>query len=240
MSSSDGKKLFIIGQQLRGELVRYDVNSHQWLSYLSGISAECVDFSPDGRWVAYVSFPEGALWRSTIDGSDRRRLTRPPMQIFHPYWSPDATHIAFMGIAPGSPTRVYMVPSQGGTPEPLLNEPYNQEHPSWSADGNSLIFSYLNWLEAAPRGITLLDLRTRRAVRLPRSEGLWEAAWSPDGRYIVARTWDSHALMLFDFNSQRWKELVKRYWLAEVVFRWTPRLLLSNRNRGYRDACACK
>ncbi|MDQ2775319.1 MAG: hypothetical protein M3Y57_10455, partial [Acidobacteriota bacterium] len=206
--SPDGKKLFIVGQQLHGELVRYD-QSHHWLPYLSGISAECVDFSRDRRWVTYVSFPEGALWRSRIDGSERRRLTRPPMQIFHPYWSPDGGQIAFMGISPGSPTRIYAVSSDGGTPEPLLKEPHNQQHPSWSPDGKSLIFGYLNWLETAPRGIVLLNLRTHRTVALPGSEGLWEGEWSPDGEYIVARTLDSHALMLFDVRSQRWAELVR-------------------------------
>jgi WD40 repeat protein len=102
-----------------------------------------------------------------------------------------------------------VVSGDGGTPEPLLEEPYNQEHPSWSPDGNSLILSYLNWLETAPRGIVLLNRRTHRAVPLPGSEGLWEAEWSPDGRYIVARTADSHALMLFDVTSQRWRELVE-------------------------------
>ncbi len=59
----------MIGQQLRGELGRYDLKSRQWVAYLSGISAEFIDFSRDGQWVAYVAFPECTLWRSRIDGS---------------------------------------------------------------------------------------------------------------------------------------------------------------------------
>ena len=46
---------------------------------LRGISAEFVSFSRDGQWVAYVSYPEGTLWRSKLDGSSRLQLTYPPM-----------------------------------------------------------------------------------------------------------------------------------------------------------------
>ena len=59
--SLDGKKLFVIGEQPRAELVRYDAKSGQFNSYLGGISAREVNFSPDGQWVAYVSFPDGEL-----------------------------------------------------------------------------------------------------------------------------------------------------------------------------------
>jgi eukaryotic-like serine/threonine-protein kinase len=60
----DGKKLFAIGFQSRGELVRYDPKSRQFVPYLPGISAEGLEFSRDGAWVAYVAYPEGTLWRS--------------------------------------------------------------------------------------------------------------------------------------------------------------------------------
>ncbi len=28
---------------------------------LEGISADYVDFSPDGRWITYITYPDGAL-----------------------------------------------------------------------------------------------------------------------------------------------------------------------------------
>ena len=37
--SRDGKQMFAIGTKRRGELVRYDVKSHQFVPFLSGISA---------------------------------------------------------------------------------------------------------------------------------------------------------------------------------------------------------
>jgi hypothetical protein len=42
----------------RGELVRYDSRSRQFAAFLSGISAGELDFSRDGKWVAYMSYPE--------------------------------------------------------------------------------------------------------------------------------------------------------------------------------------
>ena len=59
--SADGKRLFVIGAQLRGELARYDRKSGEFVPYLSGISADGVDFSKDGKWVVYVEYPDGTL-----------------------------------------------------------------------------------------------------------------------------------------------------------------------------------
>jgi Tol biopolymer transport system component len=215
----DGKKLYIIGQQLRGELGRYDLLSHQWVPYLGGISADFVEFSRDGQWILYVSFPEQILWRSRIDGSERLQLTRPPMQALEPQWSPDGKRIAFQDMSPGKPWRIYVVSAEGGAPKPVFEEPRNQMHPSWSPDSNSLTISYVYFLETARLGVTVVHLGTRKREPLPDSENIWQAEWSPTGRYIAGRTLDSHAVMLFDFNTQRWSELAKGDvgWL-----RWSP------------------
>ena len=208
----NGKKLYVIGQQLRGELVHYESKSGEFVPYLSGISAEFVDFSRDGKWVTYVSFPEHTLWRSKIDGSERLQLTLPPVQATMPRWSPDGKRIAYFDTAPGKPWRISLISAEGGTPERLLEEPRNEMDPNWSADGNSLIFSYFPIFDKAPPeklGIYMVDVRTRNVKKLPGSDGLWTPRWSLDGRYIVARSLDSHSLMLFDFHSQTWRELVE-------------------------------
>ena len=80
--SKDGKRLFVIGSQPRGELARYDAKSQQFVPYLSGLSADSVSISKDGQWVAFVSYPDGSLWRMKLDGSERLQLTFPPTQAY--------------------------------------------------------------------------------------------------------------------------------------------------------------
>ena len=139
VSSRDGKKLFAIQKGPLGELVRYDPKSQQYLPYLSGISAIHLAFSKDGQWVAYRSVPDGALWRSKVDGTERLQLTSPPMDVVRPRWSPDGKQIAFAAILPGKPEHVYIVSADGGAPKQVTNGE-REEWPNWSQDGNSLFF----------------------------------------------------------------------------------------------------
>jgi len=201
--SPDGKKLFVIGDQPRGELMRYDMKTGQFVPYLSGISAEGVSFSSDGKWAAYVAFPEGTLWRTRTDGSERLQLTFSPLQAFQPYWSPDGKRIAFMATEPGKPWQVYVVPADGGTPRMLSPEDRHQADPSWSPDGLSLAFG----TEFGLGGIWILDLKTNQISKVAGSERMFAPHWSPDGRYIAALTTDGLKLTLFDFKTQRWQEL---------------------------------
>ena len=48
-----------------------------------------MDFSCDGKWAVYVTYTDGTLWRSKLDGSDRLQLTYPPLRATVPHWSPD-------------------------------------------------------------------------------------------------------------------------------------------------------
>ncbi len=207
--SLDGKKLFVIGQNLRGELIRYDLKSNAWVPYLSGISAEFVEFSPDERWFTYVTYPKSELWRSRIDGSDRLRLSPPGLQVSSPRWSPDGKRIVFQGGTRGPFGQIYMVSMAGGGLDPLFRDGRNRLRPSWSADGNSILVSYPPWLEKQPRRLDVLDLNTRQVTHIPGSEGVILSDWSPDGRRIIARREDHGALMLFNMQTQKWTLLAK-------------------------------
>ncbi len=208
LPSLDGKKLYVVGQKLRGETVRWDAKSRQWVPYLSGRSAEFSAFSRDGQWVAYASSPDGNLWRSRIDGSDRLQLTSQPMTASIPALSPDGKRIAFQAMKPGQPWNIYVVSSNGGAPEAVWPEKHNQGRPTWSADGNSIVFSAFPGPEAAS-GIRVVNLATHTLTKLPGSEWLVIPAWSSDGRYIIARHSDHHVIKLFDMRTQQWTELVR-------------------------------
>jgi Tol biopolymer transport system component/DNA-binding winged helix-turn-helix (wHTH) protein len=210
LPSKDGKKLFALGTKLRGELVRYDAKSGQFVPYMDGISAMGVAFSREGDWVAYVAYPEGVLWRSKADGSERLQLTFPPLEVLAPRWSPEGKRIVFMGRKPGQGWRLYLVASEGGSsPQELLPGDDGQAGPDWSPDGNTVVFGGFPEEisgDASATSIHLLDLKTHQTSTLPGSEGLYCPRWSPDGRYISATSADGQKLMLFDATNRKWTE----------------------------------
>jgi eukaryotic-like serine/threonine-protein kinase len=206
--SNDGKKLFVNATQLRAQLVRYDPASRQFLPYLSGISATDLAFSADGQWVAYVTVPDGCLWRSRIDGTERRQLTYPPSQAVLPVWSPDGSRIAYNSFTVGGPWTASSISSQGGAAEPLFPKGGGGVDFNWSADGNQIIFS--SGPDYVPLNIRTIDLPSRQVATFPGSEGLFSPRRSPDGRYLAALSRDSSTLMLYDFHTQKWSK-----WLTE-------------------------
>jgi eukaryotic-like serine/threonine-protein kinase len=206
LPSKDGKKLFLVGHAQHGVLSRYDRNIGEFTPFLSGLSAEATAFSKDGQWIAYVSFPEGTLWRSRLDGSDRLRLTDPPTQVLNPRWSPDGKQIAFWGQRIGEPNKIYTIATNGGPPEQLLpGDAAPHYEPNWSPDGKTLLFE-----QALPNGsrtLRFLDMQTNRVTPVPGSDEYSSPRWSPDGRYIVAMTRNALKLVLFDSKTGRWSDL---------------------------------
>ncbi len=206
LPSKDGKKLFVVGTLARGELARYDASSSQFVPFLSGISADGVSFSKDGQWAAYVSYPDGTLWRSKVDGTQRMQLSYPPLAAFAPRWSPDGRQIVFYVFSAGQKSKLYMVSTDGGTPRELMpGDSEDEWDPTWSPDGTRIAFG--GGITDQNAGVRILDVKTQQVSTLPGSSGLFSPRWSPDGRYMVAMPSDSRSLMLFDFATQKWQEI---------------------------------
>ena len=214
--SKDGTKIFAQGVILRGELVRFDAQSHRLQPWLGGISAEFVSFSPDGQSVAYVTFPEGILWKANRDGSNPVQLTDPPLHPINPRWSPDGARILFYQIDSAGHSRNYIVPSQGGTPRLLLpEEKEGTSDANWSPDGRKIVFSSVQSVEAIDSlnsVVRILDVGSHLITTLPESDGVFSPRWSPNGRFIAglsSRNWGTsrRRLKVFDFETQRWSVL---------------------------------
>jgi Tol biopolymer transport system component len=213
--SKDGKRIFAIGDQVRGEIMRYVKGSEVWAPYHPEKSMVWLDFSRDGQWVAYVAYPEGTLWRSKADFGASQQLTFLPMEVTAPRWSPDGSQIAFQGRPPGKPWKIYTVSSSGGNPRQLLPGNLNEALPDWSPDGNRMAFggfptlptpkSTNTWL----RAIHLLDLTTNQVSVLADSKGFYCPRWSPDGKHLVAHSHDLQKLMLFESATSKWEALAE-------------------------------
>jgi serine/threonine protein kinase/Tol biopolymer transport system component len=206
--AKDGKTLFAVAGYRRGELERYDVKAKAFVPYLGGISAQDVSFSRDGQWVAYVSYPDGILWRSKVDGSEKLQLSSPPVYPMLPRWSPEGKEIVFYGLLQGKPSRIYVVPAAGGAQRELLpKQSGNQADTSWSPAGNRLAFGGRS--DVGSTAIHLLDMKTHQISTLPDSKGLFSPRWSPNGRYLIALPSDSRGLRIYDFKTQKWAVLFK-------------------------------
>jgi eukaryotic-like serine/threonine-protein kinase len=208
LPSKDGNKLFVVGRAQHGILSRYERNVGQFLPFLSGQSVETVTFSKDGRWIAYVSYPEGVLWRSRPDGTERLRLTDPPFYPLNPRWSPDGKQIAYWGRKVGEPVKMFTISADGGNPEQLLkDDPLSCAEPNWSPDGNRILFTEQAIRSGTPL-LKVLDLQTHDVTTVAGSVGYTSPRWSPDGKHIVAMTPNEQELALFDFETGTWSDLV--------------------------------
>ena len=205
---NQGTQLFAIGQETRGELVRYDSNLKEFAPYLGGIAATWVTFSNSGRSVAYISYPDLTVWRANPDGSGKTQITFAPFEANGLSWSPDDRWLAFRGRTAGNPWKIYLTPSSGGKPESLIPGQTEQAIPTWSPDGTRIAFGDVPPIHGKATGtetIHILDLKNHTVSDLPGSQGLWTARWSPDGRFLSAMAIEGGRLMLYDFKTKKWR-----------------------------------
>ena len=223
--SRDGRKIFAENYEFRGELVRYDRRSKQIEPYLGGKSAEMLDFSRDGKFITYSSFPDGVLWRTNLDGSSTLQVTKAPhLYLANPQISPDGSEIVFCDFdvrQGGETSSIYLVSSRGGTPvQVLTNDPQDEFDPTWSPDGSQLAFhsrTYWQTKSVDPRTeVRIVDLATRKIEYLPvppkRSRF---PRWSPDGRYIVCLTLPGQfeaddGLEIYDLKTSKWTVILQQ------------------------------
>ena len=196
--SRDGKQIFVLGTKQRGELVRYDMKSEQFVPFLSGISATDPTFSRDGKWLAYVSYPDHTLWRSRIDGMERMQLTFPPMVVVFPFISPDGTRVAFHT----DKNEVFVISMDGGLPQRAVEKGF---YASWSPDGNYLVSGTFS--ANGGYGYQITDLRTGKTSAVPSGPGLNGVIWLTQDT-LVFRNEKATNLLTFDLKTHTRTDVV--------------------------------
>ncbi len=209
--SPDGRTVLALGAppSTGAELVRYEASTGLLVPFLGGLSADYVELSRDGRRVAYVRYPDATLWWSDSDGMDRRQLTFAPTRAALPRWSPDGRRIAYMSLSPGGEWRCHVIDAEGGKPLPIGLGRRMEASPDWSADGERLVFGgFPPHTTENPLAIWVVVLRTGEVSTLPGSEGFYAPIWAPDGRSIAALSADDRRLVVYEFATGRWRDLI--------------------------------
>ncbi len=164
-------------------------------------------FSPDGRWIAYVTWSDqelGNVWKIKPEGGSGSKLTRVAGHYVNPAWSPNGDRIAFVagsgaemrGQQPeGDPYfDIRWIPSAGGEARSVTSVTPGDTirfHPSavFSADGARLFFTeYVQPEKPFTDGKTdLVSVRLdgtdkQRHLRFKQAEN---AVPSPDGTWVA-------------------------------------------------------
>ena len=233
-------RVYVVGRTIRTSLARLDSNTREFAPLLAGVPAHAATWSPDGQWICYSQAPDRSLWKAHPDGSGRVELLSPPALSFFTAWSPDGSRIAVHILQPGRPGKIALVPAAGGVPEILLADEQHTEEddPSWSPDGAALMFQRFQLDDqgrSTAAGLWTMDMKTKNLSELPGSEHMDGAAWSPDGRYILARSDDLLRLMLYDVRAQSWRQVASGVYLGLPLWRRDSRAFYYQDTRGSED-----
>jgi len=155
-----------------------DGSGQRSLTPAAGWRSRDPDWSPDGRKIAFggrapTSPPDGGIFVSNADGSERQRLTQ---RGWDPAWSPDGRKMVF-GERDGE---IYVMNADGSERRRLTQD---GESPAWSPDGKMIAFDRhlatgeeLYVMTADGRGERRL-MRSDRWVGFGNPGPWW--AWSP-------------------------------------------------------------
>jgi serine/threonine-protein kinase len=183
------------GSQLAAEI--QDGSHDIWIFDLQGLSRRRMTldgdngfplWSPDGRWVAFVSNRSGQwnLYRRPANGSgNAERLTRSSERQVPFSWSPDGKWLAFTQYSRNGRGDIWLLPlTPGATPEPFRESPFHESVPVISPDGRSI--AYVSDESGQPQ--IYLERWPGSGERHPISvRGGEEPSWSPRGDELLYR-----------------------------------------------------
>ena len=224
--SPDGKTIVF---ELLGDIYTLPIEGGQAKLVDGGMAFDSQPkFSPDGKWIAFLSDREGTenVWIMKADGSEPKQVSKDPNSEFaSPSWSPDGKYIFVSKTNFGiGPREIWMYHIDGGTgiqvtkskPTPAIRR---QDRPNdlgvvASADGRYLYYAErqgdFSYNAMLPQW--LIKRKDRRTgdedVMIQQPESAFRPLLSPDGQFIlyVSRYETETGLRLRDLHTgeDRW------------------------------------
>lgn len=139
-------------------------------------------FSPDGKYLAFVSIDE-TVWMADADGKNKVRVVQVDGQYCHqPEWSPDGEWIAFASDRDGN-VEIYKVRWDGTDLTRLTHHDGFDCRPRWSRDGRLILFTSNR---NGNHDLFLIDADGSNVRSLTTNSAVDDhGTWSPDGRSIA-------------------------------------------------------
>ena len=169
-------------------------------------------WSPDGSKLALSSSRSGdpEIFVADSSGANLHRITNSRGPDVSPVWNrKTGSELAWVSGRTGLPL-IYIMGSDGTNVQQVTDQGYAVS-PSWSPNGQFLVFSWIrHYGPGAPgaQDIYIMDVASKQWVQLTHDGGRNDfPSWSPDGRHIVFQSNRSGSLqiwtMLADGSNQK-------------------------------------
>ncbi len=135
-------------------------------------------WSPDGRQICYAT--RHGLWSVPSAGGSPHPVTTDAELDLDPAWSPSGRHLYFTSHRQGT-IALWRISVRGGTPERVTPGTGQESHPSISRDASRLAYA----TQVVSRCLILHDLQTGAETALRDLPEAYQAAFSPDQRWLV-------------------------------------------------------
>jgi serine/threonine protein kinase/Tol biopolymer transport system component len=172
-------------------------------------------WSPAGDRIAFTSEREGRpqIHILTIETGEVVNLSDIFAREGQVTWSPANTQLIYVSFRTGN-SQIWLQPDFGGDAQRFAWSETEDTHPSWSSDGQLVVFQ--RQIGGIPRLVAaqyedrgLRDFRVCQQSPLS-GQPMAEASFSPDGRWIVFETWPdgtNHNIALITTSCTNYTEL---------------------------------
>ena len=183
----------------RGRWHRYPVESGHSLDLdPGGWGSELLEWSPDGRYLAYISARDHQLLVIDIETGEVYKSELEDVQLrfsrlLQLAWSPDSAQLAFSATPEGAEyTEVFIFDSETRSTTRLTENETSEEVLAWSPDGTAIALTQ-STLPANAFGhrylhsfLVILDIETGSMTQLHESRfNNLNVLWAPDGKHLA-------------------------------------------------------
>jgi serine/threonine-protein kinase len=156
-------------------------------------------WSPDGRYIVYEVVGAGMAWTRSDGSGKPQSLTQSKHQQTPWSLTSDGKRLAFLELTPQNQYDIWTISLEsdgtglrGGKPEPYLQTPFDQRHPSFSPDGRWMAY------DSNESGAYQVYVRA-----YPDKGGKWQISnsggtypmWSHNGHELFFEALDNHIMV---------------------------------------------